>query len=561
MMEKTFYMRFYANIAFAIFIAALLIYATLAVVTVSAQGIEDIEFPIAELGGCENEEECKNYCDNPEHISECIDFAESHGLMNKKEAEKARKLSEFGEIEGPGGCKGEDECEEYCENPDNMRECILFAKEHGIMPPEEIEEAEKILGALEAGAVLPGGCTGKIECEAYCEDENHTEECVAFAEAAGFMSREEAEMVRKTGGKGPGGCRGKDECDAFCENPDNMRECILFGKEHGLMPPEELKNVEGMLRALESGVKPPACKGREKCDKYCSDPANSEECFAFAVAAGFVDEKDAKHAREMFEKGITKGPGGCKKEEECKSFCENPDNMNECMDFSVRAGHMTQEEFERNKEMMERGMRGGPGGCQSEEECMRYCENPDHREECMKAAIESGKMPHEEFERMKSEMERMRESGEFMEHKDFEHYEEGDFREHFEIDDVPEEFHDFIRVEGKPLYEGVPENFEGEINRYEEEYKEEGFEEFKKDFISSDEIMQQEIERQFKEEFQKFEEEFGDFENMMPPQDFTEEFHEPKEEFVPSNTDGEPTSLGPKNILGLILMPIMELLK
>jgi hypothetical protein len=48
-------------------------------------------------------------------------------------------------------------------------------------------------------------------------------------------------MARKTGGKGPGGCKGKEECDAFCNNPDNQETCFNFAKDNGMIPEKDLK--------------------------------------------------------------------------------------------------------------------------------------------------------------------------------------------------------------------------------------------------------------------------------------------------------------------------------
>ena len=45
--------------------------------------------------------------------------------------------------------------------------------------------------------------------------DDHFEECFKFAEAAGFMSAEEAIMARKTGGKGPGNCKGRKNAKTF----------------------------------------------------------------------------------------------------------------------------------------------------------------------------------------------------------------------------------------------------------------------------------------------------------------------------------------------------------
>src|SRR3989344_7474554 len=72
-----------------------------------AEGLEEIIFPVAELGGCKNEAQCKAYCDKPANLSNCLDFAEEHGLMSDDELEQARKFEEAGG-EGPGGCTGKD---------------------------------------------------------------------------------------------------------------------------------------------------------------------------------------------------------------------------------------------------------------------------------------------------------------------------------------------------------------------------------------------------------------------------------------------------------------------
>lgn len=402
----------YKNIIFSLLFASALVVGA---IYVSADDIGhdiDIDYPIAELGNCTSEDECIEYCDSPDHMMACIDFGEEQGLMSHEEAEHARRFGELNIRRGPGGCDLESECEMYCESTDHMQECIMFAREHGLMDPEELEEAEMVLQALEGGAQLPGGCTSKESCDAYCDLEENIMECIAFAEAAGFISPKEAEMVRKTGGKGPGGCV-RDECEVYCENPDNMEACIMFAIEYDLMPPDELEEMRMMLRAIQAGITPPACGGREECDVYCSQVEHMTECMEFALAAGFIDEEDAEQVRKMLEFGITTGPGGCTGEEECQAFCENPDNMGECIDFAVLIGDMTEEEAEQIKQMIEEGgMIGGrfegPGGCQSEEECKAYCENPDNTRECIEHSVRSGFMSPEEAE----EMLRIMESGE-----------------------------------------------------------------------------------------------------------------------------------------------------
>jgi len=193
---------------------------------------------------CGNKKACDQYCENSNHMEECINFGIEAGFMEGKELEDAQKmLVAIKKGIKPPNCRGKEECDKYCGDPNNMEECMNFAKEAGFMTEQEKADSEKMLRALKKG-VKPPNCRGKEECDKYCQEKEHFEECTSFAEAAGFMTSEEATMARKTGGKGPGGCKGKEECEAFCNNPDNQETCFNFGKENGMIPEKDLKMME-----------------------------------------------------------------------------------------------------------------------------------------------------------------------------------------------------------------------------------------------------------------------------------------------------------------------------
>ncbi len=144
-------------------------------------------------GGCRGEGQCRNYCDNPDNSDECIAFAEKEGLMPKEEIEKAKKFSAASKQGGPGGCKGR-ECHEYCSNPANQEACFEFAKKQGLLPKEDLErfdKARELNKKLESGGG-PGGCKNESECMQYCSDPSRVDECLSFAEKSGVMSKEEA---------------------------------------------------------------------------------------------------------------------------------------------------------------------------------------------------------------------------------------------------------------------------------------------------------------------------------------------------------------------------------
>lgn len=263
--------------------------------------IAGIQFPIAELGGCGSKGECKTYCDAPTNVEACISFAEKNKLMSEKEITAAKKFIAAG-AKGPGGCTGKESCEAYCNDFEHIDACVAFAEENGFMAGEELQEAKKVQAAIKRGVTPPA-------------------------------------------------CRGKEECDAFCESPDNLPSCIAFAKEAGLMSEEEQANAEKMLQAIRNGAKPPACRGKEECDAYCSVEANFEECIEFGKAAGFMTDEEY----QMAKKTGGKGPGGCRGKEECDAFCSSTQENEElCINFQVEKGLMSED---RKREMEEDGNR------------------------------------------------------------------------------------------------------------------------------------------------------------------------------------------------------------
>src|SRR3989344_4603611 len=159
-------------------------------------------------GGCTKEEECRIYCEDIDHIVECLDFVEKFNLESADNLKEMRQVADAKKsgVPFPGNCKTKESCMKYCEGPTHSVECMEFALKTGLMPKEDVEAANKILPYLKSGGKLPGGCVTKESCDAYCESDANVNECADFAVKAGFVSKEEAEIMKKTGGKGPGNC-------------------------------------------------------------------------------------------------------------------------------------------------------------------------------------------------------------------------------------------------------------------------------------------------------------------------------------------------------------------
>ena len=373
---------------------------------------EDITFPVAELGDCTSESECRAYCDLPENMEPCLSFAEEHNLIPDEEIEIARKMLAAGETDGPGGCRGQEECDAYCDDINHLPECLAFAEKYDLLPPDELAEAKKVAKALEQGFIPPNNCRSKEECDVYCSQPANMQECIIFAKEAGLIPPEELEEVEKVlaaieQGVMPPPCGGRDACDEYCSAPEHLEECVNFAEAAGFMSPEEAEMVR-----RTGGRGPGDCRGKEECEAFCEDPANMGPCVDFAVENGFMSAEEAEQVRKMMAAGFTSGPGGCKGQEECEAFCDDIFHMTECVDFAEKTGMMSSEDAARARKMAEMGITGGPGGCKGEEECRSFCDDPANMETCLNFAVQIGDMTPEEAEQMRQGMQRMAQTGE-----------------------------------------------------------------------------------------------------------------------------------------------------
>jgi len=345
----------------------------------------NVQFPVPELGNCRSETDCRSFCDKPENSQACLSFAEKNNLMSAEEIAAAKKFLAVGK--GPGGCTTKDSCENYCNSTDHINECVAFAEKTGILPPQDLAEAKKVQAALARGLTPPGNCKSKQDCDNYCSDPGHMEECVTFAEKAGFMPENEIAEAHKVlaaikKGAKPPPCRGKAECDAYCAEPVNFEQCISFAEAAGFMTPDEA------VMARKTGGKGPGdCKSKEQCEVFCEDPANQEICFNFAKEHGLISQADLQKMEEgrgQMMRGFTQAPPevmecltgalGSETIEKLKTGTAMPsrdigDKMRECFERIGPPG------FEGGGAP---GGFSGPGGCSSPEECMKFCEsNPE----------------------------------------------------------------------------------------------------------------------------------------------------------------------------------------
>lgn len=277
-----------------------------------------ITYPVSELGNCSSKQECKNYCNEAGHMSECIAFAKKRGLMTEQDAERADKFaSQVVKGEGPGGCDSPNSCEAYCSELSHIDECTSFAEKNDFTENKNFKQGKKIAAYLKSGGSTPGQCKNKQECEAYCEDFSHAKECFEFAKKAGIADQISADMkgdmsMRRDNGRSapredqlermmelvsngqtPGGCKSKKECEAYCSAEGHMQECMEFGVKAGFMTQDEAEKIKQV-----GGKGPGGCNSPNSCHQYCNDPSHQDECFQFAEEHGFISKEESSQTKD-----------------------------------------------------------------------------------------------------------------------------------------------------------------------------------------------------------------------------------------------------------------------
>lgn len=213
-------------------------------------------------------------------------------------------------------------------------------------------EADSKLRAVTFPIAELGNCTDKASCKAYCDDSENHDACMAFAEARGFVKKEQAEKYRSFAAivkdkGGPGGCTNHKECRAYCSTAEHADECIAFAEKVGELKGEDLARAKKMAQAMKERNTPGGCNSQESCRAYCSTEEHASECIAFAEKHNFASQKELALMRKIANEG---GPGGCKSPRECAAFCNQKGNTEACFAFAKEHGLISEEQVTRIKE-------------------------------------------------------------------------------------------------------------------------------------------------------------------------------------------------------------------
>lgn len=357
-------------------------------------------------GGCDSKESCAAFCDQEDNFETCSSWAKENKVWDDDQAEKAEKFHKEvrrGPKKGPGGCESPEACRAYCENPSNQDTCFKFAEENGFITKDEANKIKELRQDFE-------------QRKKEFDQQRRGPQKRPSIDVQ--IDEEKAKQILADEG-GPGGCKTFEECGRFCDNPDNQKTCFEFAEKHNLV--KNRGDFEKIKKIIDEGG-PGGCKGEEQCHAYCEDPEHGEECIDFGVKNGFMSKEEGEKARKGFkafkEKG---GPGGCRGPQECQVYCQSPQNQEACFNFAKENGFIEESELKKFEEV--KNLRnaleqsGGPGGCRGESECRSFCDNPDNQEVCLNFAADHGGFDKEEAQKHIQEFKKHRQEFENRRHE------------------------------------------------------------------------------------------------------------------------------------------------
>ncbi|TRZ53300.1 hypothetical protein D4R99_01095 [bacterium] len=382
----------------------------------------DMQFPIPELGNCTSKSNCKTFCDESKNSDACLSYAKQHKLMTSEEISNAKKFQDNGMV-GPGGCKGQTECEQYCGISSHLEECTAFAEKNGMMSDQQLKDSKKVIAALKSG-LKPPACTGLAKCQEYCSNPLHMEECMTFSLAAGIVPDNQKTQMQKTldalkQGVKPPACQpnppsdqlgqsgqtnqsgnGLPMCNEYCGT--HQEECMTFSLATGMVPDDQKAQMQKTLDVLKQGIKPPACRpnppdqsGQQGQPNQSGGAGGPNEGQGFNPGSGVNGNGPGLKNSSNQSNGTNQSEQGL---QACDQYCADPNHVEECVKFSVAIGNMTEEQ---GKNSIKNGGKG-PGECMGKDACNTFCNNPDNKETCFNFAKDNGMISSEDLQRIEN---------------------------------------------------------------------------------------------------------------------------------------------------------------
>lgn len=265
------------------------------------------EYPIPELGNCQNQRECHLYCEIPKNHAACWSYSTymSQVLGETTPEEKMTALGISFPVTDLGNCPNLAACKAYCEAEENAARCQVFSQKTGLAGDERVLE--------KAGEEL--GCTTKKDCRAFCEQSDNRSKCTAFARRYHLKGNVKEKLLNEA--KKTLGCISHDECKEYCTKKENRDRCENLGKKFHV---EKDSKKERLVEAAQEKL---GCTSFADCKAFCQNELNRDKCRNFGQQVS-----EGAKLKNLQNKGI------CNTVDECRQVCsESPDK---CPGFNKR---------------------------------------------------------------------------------------------------------------------------------------------------------------------------------------------------------------------------------
>ncbi len=189
-----------------------------------------------------------------------------------------------------------------------------------------------------------------------------------------------------------GNCKSKADCKIYCDKPENSLACVNYGEKAKLITPDEAQKARDFQDVIK-GDGPGGCKDQTSCKSYCNNISKITECLAFAKKHQLADPAllaEGQKVSDALSKGA-KLPGSCIDKASCDSYCKDTSHADECLAFAEKAGMMTPAELAMAKKVAPLLAKGEtPGGCKDQKSCESYCADNSKINECADFAAKAG---------------------------------------------------------------------------------------------------------------------------------------------------------------------------
>ncbi len=143
---------------------------------------------------------------------------------------------------------------------------------------ENVQEPAQKYGITFPIAEL-GNCGSLAACRQYCDDSKNLATCIDFAKKKGFYKQPKSQTDIMVLAKSELGCDSTDACRTFCGDQANWIKCGEFAKKHSLGGKQGESNEDSSKAALLQKAKTfLGCDSYDDCKAFCQQPQNHPKC-------------------------------------------------------------------------------------------------------------------------------------------------------------------------------------------------------------------------------------------------------------------------------------------